>query len=126
MRRKRRKLERERDSGLNNIMSYMQMNNQPFSIMEKGAISEDQRLARMINALCMVRIIIIEERDNFVDKLDVLAGRFIPDKMVEFIKESQDKDTQNLMKLQILGREFGLRVAERNIFIEKLKGNMDY
>ncbi|GJX82005.1 hypothetical protein Tco_0331486 [Tanacetum coccineum] len=97
-----------------------------FILYYRRAISKDQRLARMINALCMVLIIIIEERDNFVDELDMLAGRFIPDKMAEFIKESQDKDTRNLMKLQILGREFGLRVAERNIFIEKLKGNMDY
>ncbi|GJU69693.1 hypothetical protein Tco_1255952 [Tanacetum coccineum] len=90
------------------------------------AISKDQRLAREINALCIGLTTVMEEKDNFVDELDVLAGRFMPEKMVEFMNESQDKDTRNSMKLQILGREFELRDAENNIFIEKLKGNMDY
>ncbi|GJY06789.1 hypothetical protein Tco_0373843 [Tanacetum coccineum] len=90
------------------------------------AISKDQRLAREINALCMGLTAIMEERDNFIDELDVLAGRFVSEKTTEFMKESQDKDTQNLMKLQILGREVELRAAKKNIFIEKLKGNMDY
>nr|GEX19027.1 hypothetical protein [Tanacetum cinerariifolium] len=53
-------------------------------------------------------------------------GWFVPENMAKFMKESQDKDTRNLMKLQILGREFELRVGEKNIFIEKLKGTIDY
>ncbi|GJT27945.1 hypothetical protein Tco_0908220 [Tanacetum coccineum] len=90
------------------------------------AISEDQRLAREINALCMGLTVVMEERDNFVDELDVLVGRFVPKKMVEFMKESQEKYTRNLMKLHILGRELKLMAAKKNLFIEKLKGNMDY
>ncbi|GKC66713.1 hypothetical protein Tco_1099311 [Tanacetum coccineum] len=52
--------------------------------------------------------------------------RFVPKKMAEFLKETQGKDTEKLMKLQILGREFDLRAREKNHFIEKLKGNMDF
>ncbi|GKA41915.1 hypothetical protein Tco_0734575 [Tanacetum coccineum] len=55
-------------------------------------ISEDVRLAREINALCMPLTAIV-----------------------------QNKDILNLMKLHILGREFELRAQEKELFIEKLK-----
>nr|GEW55542.1 hypothetical protein [Tanacetum cinerariifolium] len=61
----------------------------------------------------------------FIGELELLAYKFVPGKMAEFMKEIQDKDIPNLMKLQILGREFELRVREKDLFIEKLKGNMD-
>ncbi|GJR00757.1 hypothetical protein Tco_0523741 [Tanacetum coccineum] len=38
--------------------------------------------------------------------------RFVPEKMGEFMKETQGKDTDKLMKLQILGREFELRTQQ--------------
>nr|GEU77108.1 hypothetical protein [Tanacetum cinerariifolium] len=59
-------------------------------------------------------------------KLEVLSYKFVQGKMVEFMKEIQDEDVTNLMKLQILGREFELRAREKDLFIQKLKGNMDY
>ncbi|GJR23376.1 hypothetical protein Tco_0971903 [Tanacetum coccineum] len=40
------------------------------------AISEDQRLAGEINALCIGLTAVMKERENFVDELDVLEGRF--------------------------------------------------
>nr|GEU96221.1 hypothetical protein [Tanacetum cinerariifolium] len=88
--------------------------------------SEDLRLAREINALCARVTIIVDERENFVDELDVLVGRSVPDKMAEFIKQVHGKDIPNLMKLQILKRKFELRAQEKGIFIEKLKGNLDF
>ncbi|GKB03352.1 hypothetical protein Tco_0831441 [Tanacetum coccineum] len=73
-----------------------------FTLYCRKAVSEDLRLAREINALCAGLTAVIEERENIVDKLDVLVNRFVPEKMAEFMKESQGKDTPNLMKLQIL------------------------
>ncbi|GKG46601.1 hypothetical protein Tco_0501447, partial [Tanacetum coccineum] len=64
-----------------------------------------------INAWCMGLTAVMEEKDKFVDELDVLAGRFLPKKLAKFMKKSQDKDARNLMKLQILRREFELRTA---------------
>nr|GEV30129.1 hypothetical protein [Tanacetum cinerariifolium] len=87
---------------------------------------EDVRLARDITALCMRVSAIVDERVNFVNELDMLEPKLVPGKMAEFIKEIQDKDIQNLMKLQIIRSEFELRVREKDIFIEKLKGNLDY
>ncbi|GJU65351.1 hypothetical protein Tco_1247186 [Tanacetum coccineum] len=79
-----------------------------------------------INALCDTLTDVIERRENFVAKLDMLVLKFVSRKMVEFMKEMLNKDVQNLMKLQILGREFELRDREKDLFIEKLKGNMNY
>ncbi|GJX89097.1 hypothetical protein Tco_0341111 [Tanacetum coccineum] len=87
---------------------------------------EDIRLARQINALCDTLTNVIDGRWTFVGELEMLAYKFVPGKMAEFMKEMQDKDILNLMKLQILGREFELRAREKDLFIEKLKGNMNY
>ncbi|GJW72985.1 hypothetical protein Tco_0132355 [Tanacetum coccineum] len=89
-------------------------------------ISEDLRLARKINALCACVTAIIDERENFVDELDILVGRSVSGNMAEFMKQVQGKDIPNLMKMQILEREFEMRAQEKGIFIEKLKGNMDF
>ncbi|GKG32114.1 hypothetical protein Tco_0427064, partial [Tanacetum coccineum] len=69
------------------------------------AIVEDERLAWDINGLCAGLTAQIEERWSFTDELDVLADEYVPDKMAEFLKETQSKDIDKLMKLQILGRE---------------------
>ncbi|GJW12003.1 hypothetical protein Tco_0164686 [Tanacetum coccineum] len=83
------------------------------------AIVEDIRLAREINA-------VIEEIKLFIGDLETLVHRFVPEKMCEFLRETQAKDTDKLMKLQILGREFEIRAHEKNQFIKNLKGTMDY
>ncbi|GJV89429.1 hypothetical protein Tco_1533367 [Tanacetum coccineum] len=97
-----------------------------FILRCRREITEDLRLAREINALCARVTAIVDQREMFVDELDMLAGRHVPDKMANFMKQVQGKDIPNLMKLQILGREFELRAQEKGIFIEKLKGNLDY
>ncbi|GJU79330.1 retrotransposon protein, putative, ty1-copia subclass [Tanacetum coccineum] len=83
-------------------------------------ISIDLRLTREINALCDRLTAVVDEREAFVDELDMLAGKYVPSKMVGFTKQVQNKDIPNLMKLQILGREFELRAQEKELFIEKL------
>nr|GEV11470.1 hypothetical protein [Tanacetum cinerariifolium] len=72
-------------------------------------ITEDLRLAKEINALCARVIAIVDQREMFVNELDMLARRHVPDKMADFMKQVSGKDIPNLMKLQILGREFELR-----------------
>ncbi|GJV66480.1 hypothetical protein Tco_1481989 [Tanacetum coccineum] len=44
--------------------------------------TEDLRLAREINALCARVTAIIDERENFVDELDILVGRSVPAELV--------------------------------------------
>ncbi|GJZ67945.1 hypothetical protein Tco_0631185 [Tanacetum coccineum] len=89
-------------------------------------ISKDLRFSREINALCARLTDIVDERERFVDELDRLVGRLVPERMAEFMKEVQGKDMPKRLKLQILSREFELRAHEKEIFIEKLKGNLDF
>ncbi|GKC68401.1 hypothetical protein Tco_1100999 [Tanacetum coccineum] len=89
------------------------------------AIVEDIRLAREINGLCDGLTAVIEERELFIGDLETLMHRFMPKKMCEFSRDTQDKDTDKRMKLQILGREFEIRAHEKNRFIKNLKGTMD-
>ncbi|GKA37850.1 hypothetical protein Tco_0724415 [Tanacetum coccineum] len=84
-------------------------------------ISKDLRLAREINALRDRLTAVVDEREAFADELDMLAGKYVAGKMAEFTKQVQNKDIPNLMKLQILGREFEPRAQEKEFFIEKLK-----
>ncbi|GJW72696.1 hypothetical protein Tco_0129613, partial [Tanacetum coccineum] len=90
------------------------------------AAIEDSSLASEINGFCAGRTARIEQREHFIDELDGLLDMFVPKKMAKFMKETQDKDRNRLMRLQILGREFELRADEKNHFIEKLKGNVDF
>ncbi|GKA47730.1 hypothetical protein Tco_0740613 [Tanacetum coccineum] len=60
---------------------------------------DDIRLARQINALCDTLTTVIDERWAFIGELEMLAYKFVPGKMAEFMKEIQDKDIPNLMKL---------------------------
>ncbi|GKE34919.1 hypothetical protein Tco_1454241 [Tanacetum coccineum] len=89
-------------------------------------ISNDMRMSTKINALCDRLTVIVDERVNFVNELNMLPPEFVPVKMAELMKQIQDKDIRNLMKLQTLGKEFELRGQEKEIFIQKLKGNMDF
>ncbi|GJY55945.1 hypothetical protein Tco_0455060 [Tanacetum coccineum] len=91
-----------------------------FILYCRRAVVEDSNLAREIDGLCAGLTDRIEEKEYFIDELDVLVDEFVPKKMVEFIKETH---RNRFMKLQILGREFELRAVEKNQFIEKLKGN---
>nr|GEY71141.1 hypothetical protein [Tanacetum cinerariifolium] len=78
---------------------------------------DDIRLVRKINALCDTLPTVIDERWPFITKLEVLSYKFMPGNMVEFMKEIQEKDVSNLMKLRILGKEFELRDRKKDIFI---------
>ncbi|GKD08497.1 hypothetical protein Tco_1188182 [Tanacetum coccineum] len=57
----------------------------------RRAITEDYRFTREINRISGELVAVLEERDHFIEELDVLAGRRVPDKTVEFLKETQAK-----------------------------------
>nr|GEV71919.1 hypothetical protein [Tanacetum cinerariifolium] len=63
-----------------------------FILYCQRAMGDDVRLARQINALCGTLTEVIKEKENFVVELDMLAGKFVPGKMAEFMKEMLGKD----------------------------------
>nr|GEW97759.1 hypothetical protein [Tanacetum cinerariifolium] len=71
-------------------------------------VNEGREMVReiefFIDALCDTLTNVIDGRWDFIEELKMLAYKFVPGKMAEFMKEIQDKDILNLMKLPILGR----------------------
>ncbi|GJZ35148.1 hypothetical protein Tco_0580965 [Tanacetum coccineum] len=92
----------------------------------RRSIIDDYRMARETNRLCREVVTMVEERSLFLEELDSLPGRRVPEKMAEFLLETQRKDTERLLQLQILGRETELRAREKEHFIQKLKGLMPF
>ncbi|GJR08536.1 hypothetical protein Tco_0791188 [Tanacetum coccineum] len=97
-----------------------------FILRCRREIAVDLRLAREVTALCTRVTAIVDERERFVDELELLSGRDVPDKMAAFMKEVQNKDIPNRLQLQIIATEFELRAREKTIFIEKLEGKLDF
>ncbi|GJY43545.1 hypothetical protein Tco_0431758 [Tanacetum coccineum] len=95
-----------------------------FILYCRRVVDEDLMLAGVLNSLCREVAAIIEERELFVQELDTLVRRFVLEKTVEFMMETSGKDTEKMVELQTMEREFQLRARENNIFIEKLKGNV--
>nr|GEV86075.1 endoglucanase 25-like [Tanacetum cinerariifolium] len=83
---------------------------------------EKEKLPRSFNVLYSEPQFILCCRREITDDLRL----HVPDKMAEFMKQGQGKDISNLMKLQILRRDFEMRAQEKGIFIEKLKGNLNF
>nr|GEU38628.1 hypothetical protein [Tanacetum cinerariifolium] len=138
--------ELERDFGGRNWLDMMIVYFDEYAYEQREFVRRFNGLISEMNEAC-------PDRMAFVQELRSVAGESVPakivvfleemmnkqgsrewqladlvreGKMTEFMKEMQDKDIQNLMKLQILGREFELRAREMDLFIQKLKGNMNY
>ncbi|GJW22236.1 hypothetical protein Tco_0032858 [Tanacetum coccineum] len=92
-----------------------------FVLYCRRVVIEDERLAWDINGLCAGLTARIEEIGHFINELDVLVDEYVPEKMAKFLKQTQDKDIDKLMKLQILGREFELRVVEKKRFYQDIE-----
>nr|GEX28562.1 hypothetical protein [Tanacetum cinerariifolium] len=58
----------------------------------KGLQADEMDRCNQINALCTRLTVIVDERVNFVNELDMLAPEFVSVKMAELIKQIQDKD----------------------------------
>ncbi|GJQ91293.1 hypothetical protein Tco_0002432 [Tanacetum coccineum] len=82
----------------------------------------DNKVMKGLPRLCGEVVDVVSERAQFLQELDSLLGRLVPEKMAEFLRETQRKDTERMLQLQILGRETELRAREKENFIQKLKG----
>lgn len=80
------------------------------------------KLSREINGVCMKLNGACIERGFFIQELETVAGKVVPQKTALFLRELQAKDDIKVAELQILGREMELRGREIDLLVEKLKG----
>nr|GEY16231.1 putative reverse transcriptase domain-containing protein [Tanacetum cinerariifolium] len=82
----------------------------------RRAISDDLRLAREIDRLCGDLTAIIQEREHFVDELDMMVDRFVLKKTTKFMKEGHTPS-----KAKTRGVAEGLIIITHGVNIEKTK-----
>ncbi|GJU07129.1 hypothetical protein Tco_1123559 [Tanacetum coccineum] len=63
---------------------------------------------------------------EFIGELESFGVRHVPAKPVEFLKEIQLKDRENVAQMQILEREIELNASKKELFIKKLDGLVPY
>ncbi|GJW17575.1 hypothetical protein Tco_0025011 [Tanacetum coccineum] len=85
------------------------------------SVIEDCRQAREISRMCR-EVGVVFKMAYFLQELNSLHGRRMPEKMAKFMRETQSKDTEKMLQLKILKRETDLRAREKELFIQKLKG----
>ncbi|GJS48414.1 hypothetical protein Tco_0598535 [Tanacetum coccineum] len=68
----------------------------------------------------------MEYEAEFIGELKSFGVRHVPAKPVEFLKEIQLKDRENVAQMQILEREIELNASKKELFIKKLDGLVPY
>ena len=84
----------------------------------RQASTEDIQIARQISDWCVRLVGVINE----LETVDNLYAR----KTVEHLREVQTKDDQKVMHMQIMVDDLDLSARSKDVFILKLKGEIDF
>ena len=82
-------------------------------------------MARQINSLCVRLVATITERGRLIQELETVDNLFA-DKMVEHLKALQTKDDQKVEHMVTMTTELDLSARDKDVFVMKLKGLIDF
>lgn len=82
-------------------------------------------MAQQMNALCGRLVGVTRERLTFIQELETVGNTYAQ-KMAEYLREVQAKDEQKVMQMRIMTAELELNARNNDLFIQKLKGLMDF
>ena len=86
---------------------------------------EDIQIAREINELCIKLSRVITERGRLIEELQTVENMYVK-KTLEHLRESQLKDDQKFMHMETMKDELDLSARDKDVFILKLKGLMEF
>ena len=86
---------------------------------------DDIQMAQQMNRLCGRLNAITRERLDFIEELESV-GNMYAQKMAEFLREIQRGDNEKVARMQILTAELELNARNKDLFVQKLKGLMDF
>ena len=86
---------------------------------------DDIQMAQQMNALCRRLLAITQERLSFIQELESV-GNMYAQKTAEFLRDIQAGDDDKVRRMQIMGAELELNARNKDLFIQKLKGLMDF
>ena len=71
-------------------------------------------------------MVICEKRRNLEDELRSIRGIVVVDKAAELVSDSLRKDNAQVEKLHEVENQMAFRAYEKELFIQKLVGNVPY
>ena len=86
---------------------------------------EDIQMARQMGDLCGRLLNVTRERLSFIQELETV-GNIYAQKTAEYLREMQAKDDQKVARMRLLAAELEHNARCTDIFIEKLKGVIDF
>ena len=87
--------------------------------------AKDIEMARQMGAICGKLLTITQERLSFIHELETVGDTYAQ-KTAEYLREVQSKDDQKVMQMRIMVAELELNARNNDVFIQKLKGLMDF
>ena len=86
---------------------------------------QDIQMAQEMSALAGRLLGISRERGSFILELQTVENTYAQ-KTAEYLRQVQAKDDQKIMQMRIMAAELELDARNNDIFIQKLKGLMDF
>ena len=86
---------------------------------------QDIHMAQEMSAFAGRLLAITRERGSFILELETVGNTYAK-KTAKYLREVQAKADQKIMKMRIMAAELELNARNNDIFIQKLKGLMDY
>ena len=86
---------------------------------------EDIEMARQLNALYERLLNVTQERASFILELESVGNNYAQ-RTAQYLREVQGRDDQKVMQMRILAAELELNARNNDIFIERLKGLLDF
>ena len=86
---------------------------------------EDIELARQLIGLCGRLLNVTRERASFILELESVGNNYAQ-RTAEYLREVQGRDDQKVMQMRILAAELELNARNNEIFIQRLKGLLDF
>ena len=96
-----------------------------FVLYCRKAAGEDLEMARQMSALCGRLVGVTRERLVFIHELETIGNTYAQ-KTAEYLREVQGKDDQKVLQMRITAAELELNARNHDLFIQKLKGFIDF
>ena len=86
---------------------------------------DDLQMAHQINTVCMRLNDVTRDRLTFIQELESV-GNMHAQKTAEFLREIKARDYEKVARMQILVAELELNARNKDLFVQKLKGLLDF
>ena len=89
------------------------------------ATIEDLQMAQQMSSLCGRLVGVTHERLEFIHELDTI-GNIYAQKTAKYLREAQGKDEQKVLQMRMMVAEIELNAWNHDVFIQMLKGLMNF